>query len=111
MDLARRQEQDFLKRVCGVFMTDSVHYRLTGNQELDTKLEVISKNYVTSEKEVGLALTSARRGVARYSAGHETHEWTSWSARREIWQDLTDAFSLSQSDSDNQHHQPGTAEQ
>ena len=50
MDLARRRKEDFLKRVCGVFMTDSVHYRLTGHQELDTKLEVISKNYVASDK-------------------------------------------------------------
>ena len=50
MDLASRHQEDFLKRVCGVFMTDSVHYRLTGHQELDTKLELISKNYVTSDK-------------------------------------------------------------
>ena len=50
MDLAGRRKEDFLKRVCGVFMTDSVHYRLTGHQELDTKLELISKNYVTSDQ-------------------------------------------------------------
>merc|ERR1719219_852966 len=89
MDLARRHQEDFLKRVCGVFMTDSGHYRLTGLPELDTKLELISKNYVTSDQEVGLALTSARRGVARFSAGHDTHEWTSWSARHRIFQDLS----------------------
>ena len=63
MDLARRQEQDFLKRVCGVFMTDSVHYRLTGNQELDTKLELISKNYVTSDK-----VLRGREGMVRSSS-------------------------------------------
>ena len=122
MDLARRQEEDFLKRVCGVFMTDSVHYHLTGYPELDNKLELISKNYVTSDKvmtgregmvksssqflfflqDVGVALTSTRRGVSRYSAGHETHEWTSWTAREKIFQDLTEAFS--QSESEQQHH-------
>ena len=50
MDLAARHQEDFLKRVCGVFLTDSVHYRLTGHQELDNKLEMVSRNYVTSEK-------------------------------------------------------------
>ena len=94
MDLASSQKEDWLGRVKGVFMTDSVHYSsLTGDKELDTELELISKNYVTSEQEVGSALTSARRGVARYSAGHTAHEWTSWAARQEIFQDLRNTFS------------------
>ena len=50
MDLASRQRKDFMARVSGVFMTDSVHYRLTGAKDLDQKLELISKNYVTSEE-------------------------------------------------------------
>ena len=108
MELASRQREDFMARVSGVFMTDSVHYRLTGAKDLDQKLELISKNYVTSEEvrpcwrssslcvppqDVGSALTSSRRGVARYSAGHTVHEWTSWTARHNIFQDLTKAFS------------------
>ena len=92
MDLASRQKEDWLGRVAGVFMTDSVHYRLTGDQEVDTKLELVSKNYVASEEEVGAALTSSRRGVARYSAGHTAHEWTSWAAREKIFQDLQNTF-------------------
>ena len=50
MDLASRRKEDFLQRVSGVFMTDSVHFRLTGDREVDTKLELVSKNYVTSDK-------------------------------------------------------------
>jgi len=99
MDLASRQKKDFLERVSGVFMTDSVHLRLTGDSELDNKLEHVSKNYVTSDKDVGEALTSSRRGVGRFSAGHTVHEWTSWTARKEIFQDLRLAFSDSQSHS------------
>ena len=63
MDLARRHEEDFLKRVCGVFMTDSVHYRLTGYPELDNKLELISKNYVSSDK-----VMTGREGMVKSSS-------------------------------------------
>ena len=45
--------QEFMNRVCGVFLTDSVHYGLTGKNVLDTKLRNISRNYVANSKPVG----------------------------------------------------------
>ena len=50
MALARNKEvrKNFEKRVIGVFLTDSVHYGLTGNKDLDTKMRKVGKNYVTS---------------------------------------------------------------
>ena len=57
-------------------------------------------------QEVGQALTSSRRGVARYSAGHQAHEWTSWSARQEIFRDLSAAFT--EADGDSQQTRTGT---
>ena len=50
MALARNKEvrKDFEKRVVGVFLTDSVHYGLTGKKDLDKKLRKVGKNYVTS---------------------------------------------------------------
>ena len=42
---------DFKNRVVGVFLTDSVHYRgLSGQKDVDEKLKIIGKNYVTSDK-------------------------------------------------------------
>ena len=40
---------EFQERVVGVFLTDSVHYGLSGNRDLDNKLKQIGKNYIASD--------------------------------------------------------------
>jgi pimeloyl-ACP methyl ester carboxylesterase len=93
MELARSFKADFLDRVSGVFMTDSVHYKLSGDKEVDKKLEKIGKNYVGSDLEVGTPVEKmvGSKNIPRFSAGHEKHEWTSWSAMEEIFKDMEKA--------------------
>jgi len=87
--LAKRMKKDFLERVSGVFLTDSVHFGLTGHDELDTKLKAVGVNYVSSDQPLGEVLTDSRTDIRRVSAGHPKHEWTSWSAMKSIF-DETD---------------------
>ena len=47
MSLARSRD---MSRLAGVFLTDSVHYGLSGDEDLDKRLVRIGKNYVTSEE-------------------------------------------------------------
>ena len=82
-----------MNRVCGVFLTDSVHYGLTGKNVLDTKLRNISRNYVANSKPVGKIVYRSKTDLLALSAGHEKHEWTSWSAMLNIFQDIRDIFS------------------
>jgi len=84
---------DFKNRVVGVFLTDSVHYRgLSGQKDVDEKLKIIGKNYVTSDKEVGTLLMEAKNDVPLYAAGHTKHEWTSWSCMQKIFDDMDRVF-------------------
>ena len=39
-----------MSRLAGVFLTDSVHYALSGDEDMDKMLVRIGKNYVTSEE-------------------------------------------------------------
>ena len=39
-----------MRRLAGVFLTDSVHYALSGDEDMDKMLVRIGKNYVTSEE-------------------------------------------------------------
>ena len=39
-----------MSRMAGVFLTDSVHYALSGDEDMDKMLVRIGKNYVTSEE-------------------------------------------------------------
>ena len=39
-----------MRRLAGVFLTDSVHYGLSGDEDMDKMLVRIGKNYVTSEE-------------------------------------------------------------
>ena len=93
MELARSFKTEFLDRVSGVFLTDSVHYKLSGDKEVDKKLEKIGKNYVGSDLEVGTPVKKmfGSKDIPRFSAGHEKHEWTSWSAMEEIFKDMEKA--------------------
>jgi len=88
MALAAKFKQDFMERVSAVLLTDSVHYRMAGDAEVDRKLELVGRNYVASDKPAGEALTSARRGLERVSAGHSQHEWTTWAARHLLHAEL-----------------------
>jgi len=93
MNLANNFQDDFINRVSGVFMTDSVHYKLTSNMQVNKKLVVMGKNYVGSDKEVGTPVEKmfGAKDIPRFSAGHEKHEWTSWSAMKEIFKDMEKA--------------------
>ena len=92
MDLATNFQDDFIKKVNGVLMTDSVHYKLSGNKDVDQKLVTVGKNYVASDLEVGTPVenmfSTARSDIPRFSAGHSKHEWTSWSAMKNIFKDM-----------------------
>ena len=90
MNLARTFPADFMTRVRGVFMTDSVHFKLTKDKKVNKKLEEIGKNYVSSDQEVGTPVEKmfGAKDIPRFSAGHEKHEWTSWSAMKEIFKDM-----------------------
>ncbi len=81
-----------MNRVSGVLLTDSVHHGLTGKNVLDTKLRKISKNYVASSKPVGETVYKSKSDILAVSAGHEKHEWTSWSAMLNIFQDIRNIF-------------------
>jgi len=97
MNLARTFKTDFLDRVTGVFLTDSVHYKLSGDKQVDIKLVKIGKNYVGSELELGAEVKNmfgGKDGIPRVSAGHEKHEWTSWSAMQEIFKDMDKAGNI-----------------
>ena len=93
MNLVRTFPTDFMERVSGVFMTDSVHFKLTQNEKVNKKLEEIGKNYVGTDLEVGTPVEKmfGANDIPRYSAGHEKHEWTSWSAMKEIFKDMEKA--------------------
>ena len=86
MSLARHFKEDFLGRVQGVLLTDSVHGRLSGDSSVDSRLEVVGRNWVGSHLPLGRSVRGAGQGrVERVSAGHEEHEWTTWAAMEEIF--------------------------
>jgi len=94
MNLASNFQDDFIKRVNGVFMTDSVHYQLSGHKDVDKKLVEIGKNYVATDLEVGTPVENMftpKNDIPRFSAGHQKHEWTSWSAMENIFKDMENA--------------------
>ena len=86
MHLARHFREDFLTRVQGVLLTDSVHGRLSGDSTVDSRLEAVGRNWVGSRLALGETVREAGQGrVERVSAGHEEHEWTTWAAMEEIF--------------------------
>jgi len=86
--LAQHAKRDFMERVVGVLLTDSVHYSLTKSRQLNARLIDISKNYVASDMPVGEVISSAKNDIRRISAGHTQHEWTSWAAMLNIFADI-----------------------
>eukprot|EP00088_Acartia_fossae_P026321 TRINITY_DN2713_c0_g1_i18.p1 TRINITY_DN2713_c0_g1~~TRINITY_DN2713_c0_g1_i18.p1 ORF type:complete len:341 (-),score=75.48 TRINITY_DN2713_c0_g1_i18:147-1169(-) len=100
MALAQSAQDDFLNRVKGIYFTDSVHFSLTKSADLNGHLVKISKNYVTSEKPVATLIKSSSNDVARYSAGHKVHEWTSWSCQDTIFQQIKSTLNLEDKNGD-----------
>ena len=83
----------FSDKVVGVFLTDSVHYGLSGDKQLDKKLKEIGKNYVTSDEPLGQMLSDRPTDIPLYSSGAQQHEWTSFSCQEKIFNDLDRVFS------------------
>ena len=50
-----------MERVSGVFLTDSVHFGLTGHDELDTKLKAVGVNYVSSDQPLGMDVNKGQK--------------------------------------------------
>merc|ERR1719232_824244 len=67
IELEKEVRKNFEKRVIGVFLTDSVHYGLTGNKDLDTKMRKVGKNYVTSTEEMGKELRKSKDDISIFS--------------------------------------------
>lgn len=92
IELAPMYKDDFMNRVKGIFLTDSVHTSLTTDDELNNHLAAIGKNYVTSKLPAGESTQrSFRFGndfMPRFSSGHNEHIWTSHAAKECIFKDL-----------------------
>jgi len=89
MHLASTFGADWVKRVEGLLLTDSVHGRLTGNPTTDSHLIKIGQNWVSSDDPVGTPISSAyvrKGGIPLVSAGHSKHEWTTWAACDQIFE-------------------------
>lgn len=86
--LAQRFGEHFAGKVFAVGFTDSVH---SGGTEL---LQRLARNWVTSKRPLNEALDDGgrRSGVATYSAGHEVHEFTSWSCMEPLFEFLEQRF-------------------
>jgi len=89
MHLASTFGEEWVKRVAGLLLTDSVHGRLTGNPATDSHLIKIGQNWVSSEDPVGTPISSVyvrKGGIPLVSAGHSKHEWTTWAACNQIFE-------------------------
>ena len=95
LELAKEFGADFMQRVFSVSMTDSVHQerlqRLPEKPELLKRLVSISLNFVASDRGVGERAEEDERQawrIRRVSAGHDTHEWTSFAATEKLFERL-----------------------
>ncbi len=114
LELAKLFPADFVEQVFCIAFTDSVHSeKLQGVMEkpkLMRRLADISLNYVASEEELGTDLETRpkryvrnlsknqfyansetpffRFRIRRVSAGHDTHEWISYSAMHALFKRL-----------------------
>merc|ERR1712181_185985 len=87
MHLAATFGEDWVKRVAGLLLTDSVHGRLTGNPTTDSHLIKIGQNWVARDDPVGTPVSSVfGGGIPLVSAGHSKHEWTTWAACDQIFE-------------------------
>jgi len=89
MHLASTFGEEWVRRVAGLLLTDSVHGRLTGNPATDSHLIEIGQNWVSSDDPVGTPVSSVfvrKGGIPLVSAGHSKHEWTTWAACGQIFE-------------------------
>jgi len=89
MHLASTFSGDWVKRVHGLLLTDSVHGRLTGDATTDDHLIKIGQNWVSSDDPVGTPISSSyirKGGIPLVSAGHSKHEWTTWAASGQLFE-------------------------
>jgi len=86
-EIASAFPEYWLSRVKALAFTDSVHGEraMTGDRRLTSWFSSRAINWVTSEKEVDTPLASDTT-VPCVSAGHTSHENTSWSAFKSIFQ-------------------------
>ena len=62
------------------------------DKDLMRKLKKIGVNYVTSEQPVGEEIEEEKNDIKMVSAGHEKHEWTSFTAMEKIFEDWKQSF-------------------
>uniref|UniRef100_A0A336LLT8 CSON001860 protein n=1 Tax=Culicoides sonorensis TaxID=179676 RepID=A0A336LLT8_CULSO len=74
VDLANRYPTFFKEKVFAVGFTDSVHYH-----NVPQYLQEISRNWVTSSEPLDTPMKTRTNDVPCFSAGHNKHEYTSWS--------------------------------
>lgn len=102
LELAKEFQEDFLSRVFSVLLTDSVHS--FGFQKpspsLVQRLKEIGLNYVASDKPLNEDIRRNKDDIPAVSAGHTTHEWTSWSAFEAIFKKLEEQRILSKQKSE-----------
>ncbi|CAH1796658.1 unnamed protein product, partial [Owenia fusiformis] len=95
-ELAVHREEEFKKRVFAVALTDSVHS--LEHQQVPSSVVAFYKknarNWVTSSDEVDKEIREfhTRNDCPRVSAGHEKHEFTSWSAFKSVMRYLEEKY-------------------
>ncbi|XP_037083180.1 cotranscriptional regulator FAM172A homolog [Pollicipes pollicipes] len=77
--LVTKRWEEARQRVAAVALTDSVHSMAAASQDIRQWFSKVGVNWVSSSAPLDTALRSADGDAARRSAGHQQHEWTSWS--------------------------------
>ena len=100
--LAREFAEEFNERVFAIAFTDSVH-NLQWQQAPESVHNLFqqrAQNWVASDEKLDTPVRAARRDAPCVSAGHDTHEWTSWSAIESIFAFFNKKYPASYSSSD-----------
>ncbi|KAL5273769.1 FAM172A family protein [Megaselia abdita] len=93
MSLARNFRDFFKEKVFSLGFTDSVHFTPRNEEDLVKFLHGIGRNFVSSPKPLNEKLSDSCDNIPRYSAGHVTHEWTSYSCRDALFEFLEEKYS------------------
>lgn len=87
LDLAQKNPEFFASKVFAVGLTDSVHSSAMVSNSVIKMLRGYSRNWVTSGEPLDTELKrSSEKDVARFSAGHTKHEWTSYSCMEALFE-------------------------
>jgi hypothetical protein len=60
-------------------------------------LEKIALNFVASDKPLGTPIHQGQEAVSMVSAGHDTHQWTSHSAYKDLFEKMEHKLNYQQS--------------